>query len=96
MIYVVFAILGFIGGGISVFLALEGRRRSVDSQKRRQDEQEARLRNARSDFERQAAQWIADQNARLQAAQSQFQAQSTQWTADQESRLQAAWAELRI
>src|SRR5262245_36821438 len=96
MIYVVFAILGFLSGMVSIYFALESRRKGIESQKRHLDEREAQLRGARSDFERQAAQWTAEQNARLQAVQSQFQTQCAQWTAEQQSRWDSAQTELQI
>jgi hypothetical protein len=95
MIYVIFAILGFLGGVASVYFALESRRKAIESKKRQLDERETQLRNARSEFERQASQWTSEQNARLHATQSQFQTQCAQWTAEQQSRWDSAWSELQ-
>jgi hypothetical protein len=92
---VFFALLGFMGGGISVFFAFESRRKSVDEQRRRLGEKDARLKADRTEFESQAARWAADANANLQAAQTQFKDACAKWTGDHESRWKAAWAELQ-
>jgi hypothetical protein len=95
MIYILFGLLGLVVGGISVYFALDAKRKSVDSQKRHLDALETQLRTARSEFEQRASQWTAAENARLQAAHSSFQTQSAQWTADQESRWNVEWSNLQ-
>lgn len=75
MSYVFVLLLGIIGGGVSVFVSLELRRRSVNEQKRQQDAEAQRIQKTLEEIE--ARQRELDQQAqRLKTDQTEFEARA--------------------